>query len=116
MKGINPLTASVNPFTQSVKRVKIASVGVPEAVLLSNLITVTAFCRECGLSVHRFLFLRRQGRAEGLVLVAGKWLIDRSKINIRYRMGGQRFRRWLELGGRLGPVSVRENPILGAAI
>lgn len=108
MKGLNPRTLSVNQFTQSVNSKPYDSNGVCSTVSFESLISLTMFLNEVGLPGNDFMRYRKDNRVEGLYLIAGKVLIDRRRINIFFKRNGVAFRRWLELGGRLGPVNVKQ--------
>lgn len=58
--------------------------------------------------MHRneLIYYRKLKRVEGLYRVAGRFVVDRSSININLNKQGDKFRLWLSLGGRLGAVSV----------
>lgn len=79
-----------------------------DTVNLSDLISITSFLSEVGINRNEFAIFRRSGRVDGLISIAGRFVVDRGKINIRFLKGnGERFKLWLSLGGRSHPVDVR---------
>jgi len=81
------------------------------SISLDNIISLKTFLHESGININLFREYRRAGRVKGVVVIAGKELIDRSQLDIEYkntfgRPGGMLFRLWVELGGRSGAVSV----------
>lgn len=108
-KGLNPHTQSVNPLTISVNYNTNIDLSSERTVLLSNLISLKTFLNEMGMSNDELLRYRKDNRVQGLVKIANKVLVDRSAINILFKTNGVNFRKWVALGGRKGPVSVKEN-------
>jgi len=76
------------------------------SVHISNLITITRFCAEVSLRTCEFYRLKVSGRLEGLIVIDGCTFVDRANVNMHFHRGGERFRTWVKLGGRLGAVHV----------
>lgn len=82
------------------------------SVLIDNLISISCFLREIRMQRNEFIRYCADGRVEGLIRVAGRYVVDRSKINIRFLKGGSTFREWVMFGGRNGVVQmgINKNP------
>ncbi len=77
-----------------------------ESVNINDLISVSTFLREIRMSREEFMRFRHSKRIDGVISIAGRNVIDRSKVNIRFMRGGDKFKLWLQLGGRTKPVIV----------
>ena len=74
-----------------------------------ELISIHELLGELGMQHSEWNGYRSRGQVEGLISVAGRYLVDRRTIYISPRnAGSERFRIWLQIGGRECKVSVDE--------
>lgn len=75
-------------------------------VKINNLIHVSTFLKETGMTWADFYPFFNAGAVTGFIDIDGRTFIDRANVDIAYRRNGYKFGLWKELGGRAVSVDV----------